>query len=116
MRDWRGPTGFALALCVGLGFLAAMVAVSFYQETAISAEGAGLLNTLGGAIIGGVVVWLGGFGSQSDGPATHNPKERHTMTTTPDEPRDPALDPDRKLDDQPQDVPGEAAEEEGEPK
>jgi hypothetical protein len=106
VRDWRGPTGFALALCVGLGFLSAMVAVSFFQETAISSDGAALLNTLGGAIIGGVVVWLGGFGSQTDD-ATREHRTRGTTmsTTTPDEPRDPATNPDRDIEQQPQDVP-----------
>lgn len=100
MTDWRGPTGLVLAACVGGGWLCAMVAVSF-QDAQVSTQGAALLNTLGGALIGGVVGWLG------SGPRPDGRTERgSTMSTdTPDrpEPRDPATNPDRDLTTQPQD-------------
>lgn len=56
--SWRGATGFVLALCLGVGFVIAVVAVtSQHQET--DEHVAALLDVLAGALVGCVATWIG---------------------------------------------------------
>lgn len=57
--SWHGFVASILALSVAVGFAAAMVGATVQAEP-ITQQGAALLNTLGGALIGAVAGWLGG--------------------------------------------------------
>lgn len=100
--SWGGAVAMVVALAVGGGFLFAMIGVTVQHET-VSTQGAALLNTLGGGLIAVLSLWIGGQVES----AKRDEREA-TMTTTtpeptPDEPRDPATDPDRDLGKTPQD-------------
>lgn len=86
--DWHGAVALILALSVGVGFAVAMVGATVQHEP-ISQQGAALLNTLGGALIGAVAGWLGGAAVER---AQHH-QEDTTMTTPaePDEDTQPVV-------------------------
>lgn len=67
MPKWsaRGWAAVILAVCVGVSYGMALITTALNNGPA-TPEGANLLNTLGGVLVGGVVGWLGGRASQDD--------------------------------------------------
>jgi hypothetical protein len=55
-----------LAVTVGVGWSVAMV-LAVIEKDELSDRGALLLYVLGGALVGGVVTWLGGRNNNNDG-------------------------------------------------
>lgn len=95
--SWSGFVATLIALSIGGGFAVAMIGATLQHEQ-ISQQGAALLNTLGGGLIAVLSLWIGG---QVE--AARSDKEPHKMTTETPEPRDPATNPDRDIETQPQD-------------
>lgn len=67
MRDWTGPTAFVLALGVSIGFAGTMIVIAGpWKNTDPLGTAAGyILSALGGAMIGAVAAYLGGFGRKN---------------------------------------------------
>jgi hypothetical protein len=63
--DWRGPVALALAVLVGAGWAVALVAAVLHPDD-LSRTGRLLLYTLGGALVGGLIGWLGSPGRRKD--------------------------------------------------
>ncbi len=84
---WAGVVATILAASIGVGFAAAMIGATVQHEQ-ISQQGAALLTTLGGAIIGAVAGWLGGSASER---AVH--ERGHIMSEQQPEQPDVVVDP-----------------------
>jgi hypothetical protein len=57
--DWRGAVALILASCVGVAYAVALV-VAVLNPDRLSAGGSALLYVMGGALVGGVITYLGG--------------------------------------------------------
>lgn len=97
--SWSGLVATIVALAVGGSFTVAMIGVTV-QNDPVSTAGAALLNTIGGGLVAVLSLWIGG---QTEAANKDRETRGETMTTTPDEPRDPATDPNRDLRVTPQD-------------
>ena len=90
--SWPGAVALVLAVFVGGGWCTALVLSATPRTDTISEQGAGLLETIGGVLAGGVVTYLG---SQIG----HRRVEPHELPDTPhqplrdDQPPDPSPGP-----------------------
>jgi hypothetical protein len=75
--SWAGAVALVLALCVGIGWAVALIVVAVNDEP-IGPRTATFLATIGGALAGAVVGWLGA--------STRAGRGRHRA------PRDPSED------------------------
>jgi hypothetical protein len=57
--SWHGAVALVLALAVGAGYAVALIVAVLHPED-LSGVATAMLYTLGGALVGGVVTWLGG--------------------------------------------------------
>ena len=63
--SWHGAVALILALCVGVGWAVAIVVSALHPEDT-NRPAAFVLYALGGALVGGVVTWLGGRDRHTD--------------------------------------------------
>lgn len=82
--SWHGAVALVLAICVGVGWATALI-IAAAQAEPIGQQGTALLSTIGGALVGGVVGWLGARIGFEDGTARHarRPSRADDETTEP---------------------------------
>lgn len=56
--SWAGAVALVLAACIGVGWAVALV-VAAVQDGPVGPRAATFLTTMGGALLGAVVGWLG---------------------------------------------------------
>jgi hypothetical protein len=77
--SWHGLAGVILAATVGIGWSVSLIITAF-KDGPITPEGATILNTIGGGLIGAVATWIGLAGGKK--PNDPDINQRTTSTTT----------------------------------
>lgn len=57
--DWRGVAVAILALCVGVAYAVALILALLHPDR-LTLGSSALLYTMGGALVGGVIAYVGG--------------------------------------------------------
>lgn len=63
--SWSGAVALVLALSIGVGWVIGIVS-ALSDPDGLSPAGAALVYIIGGALVGGVVSWLGKRGNDDD--------------------------------------------------